>query len=247
MPSAEQSALLTMTGIEKSFPGVRALRGVNLRLASGEVLALMGENGAGKSTLIKILGGAHQPDCGEILIDGEQADLTSPVRAMAAGVGVIYQEFNLVPALSAWENIFLGREKGRFFVDQREEKRRAQALFERLSARIPQDVPVGRLSVAQQQLVEIAKALSQQARLLVMDEPSAALTPQETESLFGVIEDLKADGIGIIYISHRLEEIERVADRVTVLRDGVHVGDRLVREVSRSDLIELMVGRSIHV
>lgn len=245
MPIAEQPSLLTMTGIEKSFPGVRALRGVNLQLARGEVLALMGENGAGKSTLIKILGGAHQPDSGQILIDGEAVDLTSPVRAMAAGVGVIYQEFNLVPGLSAWENIFLGREQTRFLVDQREERRRAQALFERLSARIPLDVPVGRLSVAQQQLVEIAKALSQQARLLVMDEPSAALTPQETESLFAVIEDLKADGIGIIYISHRLEEIERVADRVTVLRDGAHVGDRLVRDMSRADLIELMVGRSI--
>lgn len=245
VPSVESPALLTMTGIEKSFPGVRALRGVDLRLGRGEVLALMGENGAGKSTLIRILGGAHQPDGGQILIDGEAVDLTSPVRAMAAGVGVIYQEFNLVPGLSAWENIFLGRETTRFFVDQRSERQRAEALFERLGARIPLDTPVGRLSVAQQQLVEIGKALSQQVRLLVMDEPSAALTPQETERLFAVIDDLKADGIGIIYISHRLEEIERVADRVTVLRDGTHVGDRIVADVSRAELIELMVGRSI--
>lgn len=238
-------SLLEMRGIEKSFPGVRALVGVDLQLAQGEVLALMGENGAGKSTLIKILGGAHRPDAGEIRINGQTVALRSPVEAMQAGVGVIYQEFNLIPVLSAWENIFLGRERTGWWVARSTERERTAELFERLNASIPLDVPVGQLSVAQQQLVEIAKALSQQVKLLVMDEPSAALTPQETESLFAIIADLKAQGIGIIYISHRLEEIERLADRVTVLRDGRHVGDRSIADVNRSELIELMVGRSI--
>ena len=237
--------LLEMVGIEKSFPGVLALSGVSLKLHKGEVLALMGENGAGKSTLIKTLGGAHQPDAGTIGIEGQPVKLTSPTAAMAAGIGVIYQEFNLIPALTAWENIFLGREKSGVFVAKKEERRTARQLFESLGVDIPLDVPCHQLSIAQQQLVEIAKALSQDVRILVMDEPSAALVPQEVEKLFAIIRDLQQRGIGIIYISHRLDEIFEIANTITVLRDGKYVGDAQAAEMTRQKMIEMMVGRSI--
>lgn len=239
------SPLLEMKGIEKSFPGVRALSGVDLKLHRGEVLALMGENGAGKSTLIKTLGGAHQADCGTIAIEGQQVFLSSPTAAIDAGIGVIYQEFNLIPALNAWENIFLGREKSGFFVARSHERNRAAELFRQLGVDIPLDVPCQQLSVAQQQLVEIAKALSQDARILVMDEPSACLTPQEVEKLFVIIRDLQSRGIGIIYISHRLDEIFDIADTITVLRDGACAGDSPTEELTRERMIEMMVGRSI--
>jgi ribose transport system ATP-binding protein len=239
------SPLLQMQGIEKSFPGVRALSGVDLTLQRGEVLALMGENGAGKSTLIKTLGGAHQPDAGTITIEGKLVSLSSPTAAIVAGIGVIYQEFNLIPELNTWENIFLGREKSGFFVDRSHERTRAAELFKQLGVDIPLDVPCRRLSVAQQQLVEIAKALSQDVRILVMDEPSAALTPQEVEKLFTIIRDLQTRGIGIIYISHRLDEIFNIADTITVLRDGQYVGDAPAKEMTREKMIEMMVGRSI--
>lgn len=237
--------LLQMSGIEKSFPGVRALSGVSLTLNRGEVLALMGENGAGKSTLIKTLGGAHQPDAGTIAIDGKVTQLTGPRRAIQSGIGVIYQEFNLIPALTAWENIFLGRESSRGFVARSAERNRAAELFSQLGVKIPLNVPCRRLSVAQQQLVEIAKALSQDVRILVMDEPSAALTPQEVEKLFAIIRNLQKKGIGIIYISHRLDEIFDIADRITVLRDGQYVGETPASEMTRQQMIEMMVGRSI--
>lgn len=239
------SPLLEMKGIEKSFPGVRALSGVDLKLHRGEVLALMGENGAGKSTLIKTLGGAHQPDRGTIAIEGRRVSLSSPSAAIDAGIGVIYQEFNLIPALNAWENIFLGREKSGFFVARKQERSRAAELFNQLGVDIPLDVPCQQLSVAQQQLVEIAKALSQEVRILVMDEPSASLTPQEVEKLFVIIRELQSRGIGIIYVSHRLDEIFDIADTITVLRDGAYVGDAPTRELTREQMIEMMVGRSI--
>ncbi|MEQ9406707.1 MAG: sugar ABC transporter ATP-binding protein [Fuerstiella sp.] len=243
--ASADTPLLQMTGIEKSFPGVRALSGVSLTLGRGEVLALMGENGAGKSTLIKTLGGAHQPDAGTIAIDGQVVRLDSPAAAIAAGIGVIYQEFNLIPALSAWENIFLGREKSGLFVSRKTERDRAGELFRRLGVEVPLDVPCRQLSVAQQQLVEIAKALSQDVRILVMDEPSAALTPQEVEKLFGIIRELQGRGIGIIYISHRLDEVFQIADTITVLRDGQYVGQAPTSEMTRQQMIEMMVGRSI--
>jgi len=238
--------LLEMRGIVKSFPGVRALRRVDLTLAAGEVLALLGENGAGKSTLMRILGGAQSPDSGTIRLSGRELDLRTPHDAQRAGVAVIYQEFNLVPALTAAENIFLGRELSRFgFVARGEQKRRARELFRRIGAEIDPDALCRDLSVAQQQMVEIAKALAFEARILVMDEPSAALTVLEVERLYAIIRDLKSHGIGIIYISHRLEEIFAVCDRVTVLRDGANAGERPVGDISRGGLIRLMVGREL--
>jgi ribose transport system ATP-binding protein len=238
--------LLEMQEIEKSFPGVQALKGVGLSLAPGEVLALLGENGAGKSTLIKILGGAHTPTKGTLLVNGRDANLSTPSMSQAAGIGIIYQEFNLVPHLTARENIFLGREKMKGgFVDLSEERRQTLELFERLGTEIDPDERCANLTVAQQQVVEIAKALSQHARLLVMDEPSASLTPQEVARLLAIVRDLRAEGLGIIYISHRLEEIYQIADRIMVLRDGEHVGTRATADLNREGLIELMVGRKL--
>jgi ABC-type sugar transport system ATPase subunit len=238
--------LLEMRGIDKSFPGVHALRRVDLQLRAGEVVALLGENGAGKSTLIKTLGGAHRPDQGQILIDGRVVEIHSPHDAQRVGIAVIYQEFNLIPGLSAAENIFLGREQTRGgFVKRPSEKSQARQLFERLGVQMDPDVPCRRLTVAQQQIVEIAKALSLDSRIIVMDEPSATLTNQEVDRLFEVILELKSHGIGVIYISHRLEEIGRIADRVVVLRDGAGVGERTVSDVSRGELIEMMVGREL--
>ena len=239
------STLLEMQGIEKSFPGVRALSGVDLRVDHGEVLALVGENGAGKSTLIKMLGGAHQPDKGSILIEGVPVTLNNPNDAATAGLGVIYQEFNLVPGLTAWENVFLGREGTLGFVRRNHQRQRTLELLTQIGTDVPIDVPCGQLSVAQQQVVEIAKALSQEVRLIVMDEPSATLTPTEVEHLFAITRDLVRRRIGVIYISHRLDEIAEIADRVTVLRDGANVGEAPIDEMPRRRMIELMVGRDI--
>ena len=235
-----------MRGIVKGFPGVRALDGVHLDLYSGEVLALLGENGAGKSTLIKVIGGAHLPDEGTIEIDGRIARIETPQDSLRAGIGMIYQEFNLVPGLTARENIFLGQEPSRFgFVPRSEEREKALKLFERIGVEIDPEKPCGELSVAEQQVVEIAKALSQNARIIVMDEPTAALTPREVEGLLRVVRELRSQGIGIIYISHRLDEIDAIADRVTILRDGVHVATRVKSELDRERMIALMVGRSL--
>ncbi len=242
----ENLPLLQMRNVRKGFPGVLALDGVDLSLNGGEVLALLGENGAGKSTLIKMLGGAHRPDEGEILIDGELVDIHNAADARKAGIAVIYQEFNLVPGLTIAENLFLGREKTRLgFIDHQDEKKKAVAWLDRIGLRIDPDRKCSELTVAQQQAVEIAKALSFDARILIMDEPSAVLTEQEVERLFEVVRDLRAGGIGIVYISHRLDEVDALADRYLVLRDGRKVGEGVVSETGRKRLIEMMVGRSL--
>ena len=246
LPVREPPALLEMRDIVKSFPGVQALRGVHLILNSGEVLALLGENGAGKSTLMKVLGGAVVSDQGVISINGAVQHFATPHDSRQAGVAVIYQEFNLVPGLTACENIFLGQELSRAgFVLHAQERRQAAALFQRLGVKIDFDIPCRYLTTAQQQLVEIAKALAFKAQIIVMDEPSAALTSHEVTRLFLIIDELKRQGIGVIYISHRLDEISAVADRITVLRDGMNVGERSIEDVTRQELIELMVGREL--
>ncbi len=239
-------SLLEMRGIDKSFSGVHALNGVSLELRRSEVLALVGENGAGKSTLIKVLGGAHLPDEGQILLNGRHVHITRPTVAQRAGVSIIYQEFNLIPDLTVRENIFLGREQTQWgFVKVAEENRRTRELFRKIGLHIDPEARCMGLSVAQQQKVEIARALAFNAAIIVMDEPTAALTAGEVQHLLVMIRDLKAQGLGIIYISHRLDEIFDVADRVMVLRDGQCVGTEEIGDVSRDRLIEMMVGRPI--
>ena len=238
--------ILAMRGIHKRFPGVHALKGIDLELHAGEVLALLGENGAGKSTLMKVLGGAYLPDEGQVLLDGKEVQIESPIDAQRNGIAIIYQEFNLIPALTAYENIFLGRERHQHgFVRQADEQEQAAKLFARIGIDISPNTPCRELSVAQQQVVEIAKALSINARIIVMDEPTAALSDNEVEKLYAIIEDLKKQGIGIIYISHRLNEVFRITDRIMVMRDGEYVGARPTKDITRKELIEMMVGRKL--
>lgn len=238
--------LLRMRGIHKAYPGVQALRGVNLTLHAGEVLALLGENGAGKSTLMKVLSGAVQPDAGQIELCGTPRTIQTPLDAARHGIAMVHQEFNLIPALSARENIFLGRERTRAgWILKCEERLQATAVLQRLGLEIETEIPCRRLSVAQQQAVEIAKALCLEARILLLDEPSAALTTREVERLFAVLRQLKEQGLGLIYISHRLDEIFEIADRVMILRDGETVADSPVRDLTRGQLIEKMVGREL--
>lgn len=240
-------ALLQLASITKSFGAVRALKGVSFILEAGEVHALLGENGAGKSTLIKIITGAHQPDGGEIQLDGDIVQKLSPAAARKLGIACIYQQPALFPDLTVAENIGLRLEPGTAFSRVRWNSRRghAQKLLERIGAEISPDAEVRSLSMPEQQLVEIACALGAGARIVVMDEPTASLTQKETHLLFAVVRELRKNGVGIIYISHRLEEIFQLADRVTVLRDGESVGTNRVEEMNEAALIKLMVGREI--
>jgi ribose transport system ATP-binding protein len=238
--------LLEMRGIGKSFPGVRALSDVSLTLNAGEVLVLVGENGAGKSTLMKILSGALPADKGEILIDGAPVRIGSPQEAQRLGIGMIYQEFTLVPQLNMPANISLGAEATRSgIIDSAAVNERARRALDGLGLELPFGVPVSRLSVGQQQLVEIAKALARSARIIVMDEPTAALADREIERLFTIVRRLRAGGAGIIYISHRMEELPKIADRVTVLRDGRVVETRPASEFPAEEIIAAMVGRRL--
>ncbi len=238
---------LEMRDIVKSFPGVKALKGVSLTLNTGEVLALIGENGAGKSTLMKTLGGIHQPDSGFIAIEDSQVNLNSPAASQAMGIALIHQEFSLAPNLSAADNIFLGKERGRFgLLDRKSEVAKADELFDLLGIRIDSQSPCSELTVAEQQSVEIARALSSDARIIVMDEPTAALSQQETQALMRIVRELRRKGIAIVYISHRLEEVFELANRVTVLRDGETVGECGIEETSKGQLIEWMVGRPLN-
>jgi ribose transport system ATP-binding protein len=240
--------LLAMRGIVKQFPGVRALDGVDLDVAAGEVHCLLGQNGAGKSTLIKVLAGAHRPDAGEIVWDGRPVVFASPQAADAAGIATIYQELDLVPGLSVAENIVLGHEPSRLgFSRLRAAEDTARALLHRLGhPEIPPRRELGRLSAAGQQVVSMARALARDARLIVMDEPSAVLDPEEVRNLFRVIRELTADGVAVVYISHRLEEIREIGDRVTVLKDGRTVARNLpARDTPTADVIRLMTGRTI--
>ncbi|WP_066948344.1 sugar ABC transporter ATP-binding protein [Streptomyces lushanensis] len=248
-PAPPPSPLLTMSGITKIFPGVRALDGVDLEVQAGEVHCLLGQNGAGKSTLIKVLAGAHQPDGGVITWQGEEVTLKSPVAAMKLGIATIYQELDLVEGLSVAENIFLGHEPttAGFVVRGREARSSATALLKRLGhPEIQAHRPVGSLSAAQQQIVSMARALSHDVRLIVMDEPSAALDPDEVDNLFRVVATLTADNVAVIYISHRLEEIRRIGDRVTVIKDGRTVAVALpAKETPTREVVALMTGRNV--
>jgi ribose transport system ATP-binding protein len=237
-----------MSGIVKEFPGVRALDGVDLEVLPGEVHCLLGQNGAGKSTLIKVLAGAHQPDDGTIRWRGEPVTLPTPIAAMRLGIATIYQELDLVEGLSVADNIFLGHELSSLgFSRQGAAYEAATRLLARLGHReIPPQREVGRLSAARQQIVSMARALSHSARLIVMDEPSAVLDHDEVGNLFRVIRDLTAEGVAVVYISHRLEEIREIGDRITVLKDGRSVATALpVAETSTAAVIQLMTGRSI--
>ncbi len=241
-------SLLHMQYIRKQYPGVLALEDVSFELQAGEVHCLLGENGAGKSTLMKILSGALQKDSGTIFIDGEEVHITTPGDAQRHGIGMIYQDFKLVPELSVAENILLGNEprKGKSpFVDFHKMHEIAQTALAQLGENIDTRALISSLSVAHRQIIEIAKALTKNVRILALDEPSAALTEHELKNLYGVLRKLKFEGVGIIYISHRLEEIFEISDRVTILRDGKFVHSDPISEVDRRSLVRWMVGREV--
>jgi ribose transport system ATP-binding protein len=237
--------ILRVRDLRKAFPGVVALDGVDFDLRSGEVHVLLGENGAGKSTLIKALSGAHRPDSGRIVVDGEETEIRSAQDAQRLGIATIYQEFNLVPELTVAENLFLGRQPRRFgLVDRRRMEREARELLERAGVDAAPGQRMGDLGIARMQMVEIAKALGQDARVLIMDEPTAVLTTGEVDKLFAIVRRLREQGVAIVFITHHLEEIPRIGDRVTVLRDGRSVGE-VPADTAEAELVRLMVGRSI--
>ena len=238
--------LLEMKNISKSFPGVQALSEVDFNVDKGEVHALVGENGAGKSTLMKVLTGIH-PDYeqGQIFYKGEEVRFKSPAEAQAAGLAIIHQELELIPELTVSENVFLGREPGRGWINKRKLKANTKKIFEEMGIEININKKIKNLTIGKQQMVEIAKAISQDAEIIAMDEPTSSLSQQEVKILFDLIQDLKNDGIGIIYISHHLEEIFEICDRVTVLRDGNKIKEQLVSETDRDEIVRQMVGRDV--
>ena len=239
--------ILTMKGIDKSFPGVHALDHVDLEVRRGEVHALMGENGAGKSTLMKVLTGIYSKDEGTITFEGKEVEFTNPREAQDAGIVIVHQELNMLGHLTVAQNIFIGREfmKGKF-IDDRKMNEEARKLFDQLGIDIDPTETMSRLTVGKQQMCEIAKAISHDAKVIIFDEPSAALTEAEIEELFKIIRDLRERQMGIVYISHRMDEIKVITDRVTVMRDGGYVGTLITKDCTKEDIINMMVGRVIY-
>ena len=238
--------ILEIKNVTKKFPGVLALDNVSFNIKRGEVHVLIGENGAGKSTLMKILSGVYQANSGNVLLNGEEIDFNNPKEAQLAGISIIYQEFSLIPYLNAVENIFLGREyKKNGILDKKKMKKEAEELLETLDVEIDLNKPVNQLSVAEQQFIEIAKAVSINDKVLILDEPTATLTNQETETLFKLIRNLKEKGVTMIFISHHLEETFEIGDRLTCLRDGQWVGTEDIADLNEKEIIKMMVGRDI--
>ncbi len=243
--SAHGETLLEATGIEKSFPGVRALDGVGLRVRAGRLLALLGENGAGKSTLMNILAGVFHPDGGQVRMKGREVGFASPSDAQARGIGIVFQELSLIPHLSVAENVFLGREPRNYagLIDYRKLNADAAEVLRRLDLNVAPTTLIAELRVGQQQLVEIARAVSANVQVLILDEPTSSLSAHEVEVLFRVISELKARQVGLIYITHKFEELARICDDVTIMRDGRVVGEALFTEVTRDSIVRLMAGR----
>ena len=240
------SALLTMKNIKKSFSGVAALKNAELELNKSEVVALMGENGAGKSTLMKILTGIYSKDEGTVTFEGREVEYKSVSESEEAGIAIVHQELNMMNDLTVAQNLFIGKERKKgFFIDDAKMAEDAKELFKKLNVDINPNVKIGNLTVGKQQMVEIAKAISTNAKVIVFDEPTAALTDSEIEELFKVINDLKAKGTGIIYISHRMDEINVISDKVIVMRDGEYVGTLVTNECTKDDIIKMMVGRTV--
>jgi ABC-type sugar transport system ATPase subunit len=242
-----QTPVLTMRGISKRYPGVKALQDVDFTAYSGEVMALVGENGAGKSTLLKILAGAVSADSGQIELDGQAVDITNPIAAKKLGISVIYQELNLASHLSVAENLFVGKEpKTKFgLMDFSRMQNTSQQLLDEMGLNISAKELVGDLNIALRQMVEIAKALLDNARIVVMDEPTSSLTEEESATLFRIIEDLKSKGVCVVYVSHRMREVFEICDRITVLRDGKLVDEKRINETTPSEIVKLMVGREL--
>lgn len=240
--------ILEMKEIDKRFSGVHALKSVNLDLKEGEVHALMGENGAGKSTLMKVLCGIHKRDGGEITLFGEKVDFANIKESQNAGISIIHQELNMMNHLTVAQNIYIGREpmKGGVYIDDKKMEEDAEKLFERIGVKIKPSAILGTLTVGKQQMVEIAKAISRNSKILILDEPTAALTQPEVEELFKIMADLKSKGIGMIYISHRMDEINRISDRITVMRDGEYIGTLITKETTKDEIVKMMVGRVIY-
>ena len=239
--------ILTMKGIDKSFPGVHALDHVDLEVRKGEVHALMGENGAGKSTLMKVLTGIYHKDSGSITYEGKEVEFTNPREAQDAGIVIVHQELNMMGHLTVAQNIFIGREfmNGKL-IDDKKMNEEAKKLFDQLGIDIDPKETMSRLTVGKQQMCEIAKAISHDAKVIIFDEPSAALTESEIEELFKIIRDLREKQLGIVYISHRMDEIKVITDRVTVMRDGGYVGTLITKDSTKDDIINMMVGRVIY-
>ena len=240
--------ILEMKDIDKRFSGVHALKSVNLELREGEVHALMGENGAGKSTLMKVLCGIYKRDGGEVILFDEPVEFNTIKDSQEAGISIIHQELNMMNHLTVAQNIYIGREPmiNGIYIDDKKMEQDAKALFDRIGVNIDPGAILGTLTVGKQQMVEIAKAVSRDSKILILDEPTAALTQVEVEELFAIMRDLQAKGIGMIYISHRMDEINRISDRITVMRDGEYVGTLVTKDTTKDEIVKMMVGRVIY-